>query len=160
MAKAFRGTVTVGIVGYYTNSDAMTEAYQRIAEAMRTKFTSGSGDDQADLLYVDPGKELAETSQSYELDALASDKWGDTVSFSKVRFIIIESLTLTTAKTLAISGDFNAAGVIPAIVYPGSVVAVVVPVDGLPVASGSTDTLTIDAGADTISYNLIIGGND
>ena len=114
MAKTFRGTFMAGLVGYYTKSNAMAEAYQRIAEAIRKPFTSGSGDNQADLLYLDPGVSLASTSKSYELDALASDVWGDTITFSKIRFIIIQNLTLTTGKTLAIGGDFNTLGVIPA----------------------------------------------
>jgi len=160
MAKTFRGTFMAGLVGYYTNSDAMAEAYQRIAEAIRKPFTSGSGDNQAELLYLDPGRSLASTSKSYELDALASDVWGDTITFSKIRFIIIQSLTLTTGKTLSIGGDFNTLGVVPALVYPGSVVAIAAPVDGFPVAAGSTDTLTIDSGGNTVVYNLLIGGND
>lgn len=160
MAKTFRGTVMVGAVGYYTNSDALTEVYQRIAYGERKKFTSGSGDNQADRLFVVADAELAATLATHELDAL-TDKYGDTITLAKVRFVIIENLSTTTADILTIGGDFvSANGVLPTKVYPGSVVGVVMPIDGAPVTGGSSDTLTIDAGANTISYNLVIGGND
>lgn len=159
MAKTFRGTVMAGVVGYYTNSDALTEVYQRIAYAERKPFTSGSGDNQADRLFIDAGKTLTATPESYELDAL-TDIYGDTISLAKVRFIIIESLTLTSGYILTLSGDWVTGTGMATGVYPGGVSMLVAPVDGIPVTGGSVDTLTLSPGANQVKYNLIIGGND
>lgn len=163
MPKTFRGTFMVGLTGYYTNDVAgvLAESYQRIPYAVRKAFTSGSGDNQCDLVYLDPEKELASTSQSYELDALASDGWGDTITLSKIRFIIIESLTLTSGFDLTIGGDFvSDSGALPLVVTPGGIAVGLWPVDGITVTNGSRDTLTIDSVDKTIKYDLIIGGND
>ena len=160
MAKTFRGTAMVGLVGYYTNSNALTEVYQRIAYGERKKFATGDGDNKADRLIVVAGVELAATSATHELDAIV-DVFGDTISLTVVRFVIIENLTTTTAKILTIGGDFvSAHGCLPLKLAPGSVFGLAAPIDGWAVTNGSSDTLTIDAGADTISYNLVIGGSD
>lgn len=159
MAKTFRNTVAWGLVGYYTNSDAVTEAYQRLNHVKRALFTSGSGDNQTDRLFVDPERTLSAAPTSYELDAL-TDHWGDVVSLAKVRFIVIESLTLTSGFTLAISGDFATERGMPSIIYPGGSGLMTAPVDGMVVTPDGSDTLTIDPGANEVKYNLFIGGNE
>lgn len=159
MAKTFRGTAMAGLVGWYANSDTVAENVQRILYGERKKFTSGSGDNQADRLIVDAGRELAAATRSYELDAIA-DVWGDTISLAKVRLLIIEHLTLTSGYDLTLSGDWVSSNGIQTTVTPGGVLQVISPVDGVPVTSDTADTLTLDPGANTISVNVIILGND
>lgn len=131
------------------------------------KYTSGTTDNKQDLVWSDQ-RTLAATSEQLDLlGTLTAAIGGATISFVEVRGICIVNRSTTAAENLlaggganpAFAGLFGATGDIISIPASG-IFLWTAPLDGgglVPVA-GTGDMLTIDAGSDTITYDIVIWG--
>lgn len=133
-------------------------------------WTNGTGSGAADRI-VAIGGTLVSTTQQIDLSGSLTDIYGASVSFVEARALIIRNTSEAAAKVLklggganpAYSGLFAASGdivIIPAVGPTGLPWIWSAGYDGggLAVTGGTGDILTLDSGAQTVTFEgLIIG---
>lgn len=133
---------------------------------MLLSMVSGTSDSQSDTVWSDT-RTLTATSE--ELDLAGSlpaplDPSG-TVTFAEVTILAIRNKSTTSTEILAIGGAAanhfvnwvaNSSDIVN--IGPNGVMLLTSPIDGYAVTAGSADKLKIDAGADTITYDILIVG--
>lgn len=127
-------------------------------------LATGTGSNQADKMWYDT-RTLAATSEDLDLAGSLVDVFGNTVTFAKIKAIIIHNKSTTATENLAVGGAAanqfinwlaNASDIVN--VGPDGILFLWSPIDGYAVTAGSGDLLKIDAGSDTITYDIIIIG--
>lgn len=73
------------------------------------EMTNGTGSDQANKIYADTNTILAGARNTIDLAGSVSDVYGDTITFTKIKGIILKN-TSTTAAVLALGGGSDGAG--------------------------------------------------
>ncbi len=131
-------------------------------------LATGTGDDQADLVYHDRKTGLASAaSQNYDLSASLTDVFGDAVVMVNVKMIVIINRSAVqgtpTEAVLGVDGNLivsicGASTDIP--VGPGGLFVWASPLDGEAVTNDTADTITItnDDGADAAEFDIFIIG--
>lgn len=154
----------VAILGTQT-STASVDARpptQEINFAPSNIFSYGTGANQADNRW-EYTAELAAASVTWDLTGGVTDKFGNALTFTKVKSLIIHNTSSTVADNLTLTGDFfntnfTSAGTFSHVLGPGGIYAVSSPGVGLTVAVGSADAIKIDAGAKTVTYEISVLG--
>jgi hypothetical protein len=126
-------------------------------------YASGTSASQCDLVYSDQG---TATGAAVNIDlrgALASPVNGQTVIFAEVCFVGVFNRTSTSGYVLQVGGGATQiaifGGTTPeALLGPSSLFVWSNWVDGVTVGAGTTDMLTLDPGANTIAYDVLIIG--
>lgn len=129
------------------------------------ELTFGSSSGQANKAWHDQ-RTLSATSEELDLSGSLTDSFGDTVTLSKVKMLMIENKATTSGHNLVVGGaasngfatifgDSSDEIIIP----PGGILLLTSPVDGFTVTGGTGDLLKIDSGANNITYNIAIIGN-
>jgi len=131
-----------------------------------TDYATGTGDNQQDLIWSDT-RTAAASADTIDLAGSLAGAHGGTVTFVEVRGIYIKNKATAAASTLlvgagsnpAFSGLFGATGDIIKVPASGCFLWHA-PLDGggLAVTAGTGDILTIDPGAATVTYDVIIWG--
>lgn len=154
----------VALLGTQT-SDASVDATkptQVINFAPTNAFSHGTGANQADNRWEKTAS-LAATSVTWDLTGGVVDKFGNTLTFTKVKSLIIHNTSTTAGENLTLTGDFfdtnfTSAGTFSHVLGPLGIFPVSSPGVGLTVTSGSSDAVKIDAGASTITYEISVLG--
>ena len=128
------------------------------------EFTNGTTDGKIDKIWYDTSRVLAATSEEIDLAGSLTGPDGATVTFAKVRGILVINTSTTSGQTLKIGGA--AANAFPLFdnatdIYsldPDSCFFVTSKIDGKTVTAGTGDLLKIDAGAATITYHIAVLG--
>jgi len=123
-------------------------------------LTDGTAANQGNEVWIDQ-RTLAATSESLDLvDGTLSNAFGDGITLATLKKIWIRNRSTTTGEDLTISGDATPlAGTSPTItVEPGGDFLWSSPIDGKALAANTADTLTIDSGAATIIYDILVAG--
>lgn len=128
-------------------------------------LANGTGDDQADMIFHDQ-RTLAATSEDLDLaGGITNTLTGATMSFAKVKALLIKVVTTGTGKKLTVGGASATQFIGPLVdasdkaeVGPNGILFWWSPTDGWTVGAGTADLLKIDAGANTIVYDIIIIG--
>lgn len=128
-------------------------------------WTSGTGNNQCNAAFSDR-RTLTATAETLDLYGGLTDAFGNTLNFVKVRELWIQNRSETATEQLLLSGTFvtgallsgwvNDAVKIP--VGPGAQMRFSNPIDGWTVTDTTQDELKVDAGADTIIYDIVILG--
>ena len=127
-------------------------------------LAAGTGDNQVNLAWSDR-RSLAATSEDLDLSGGLTGAFGDTLTFSKVKVIVIRNNDDTDNLTVggAAANQF-ASWVADAsdkvVIAPEGYLVLVAPLDGYAVTAGTADLLKVDAGAATISYDIAVIGLD
>lgn len=137
-------------------------------------LTNGTGANQADLLYVVQSTLSASSSTNVDLAGSATDVFGSTITFARVKAIYFELTTATTATSVAIGGAssngfanwISSAGTFgtdqpKVVVRNGGVFLLVAPdATAYAVTAGTGDILklTNQDGSNVATYNLAIVG--
>lgn len=133
-----------------------------------TEFASGTGDYQFDRVWSDE-RTLTATSEDLDLaGVLTSQLDGSTVTFVEIGGIFIYNKATAAASRLSVGGASANQAYVGLFAANNDIVKVgalgsfqwVAPLDGggLTVTAGTGDTLKIDAGAATITYQIILLG--
>ncbi len=133
---------------------------------MKLSLTNGTGDSKSDRIWMKSAT-AAGASDTYDLDGGSDcvDAFGNGISFSKVRVLYIRNKSETTGEKLIISGDWFSTAVLggttPTLdIQPKGCLLLPALVDGYAITAVSADQLTINPGANTVSYDVIIIGED
>ncbi len=128
-------------------------------------LANGTGDNLADMIFHDQ-RTLTATSEELDLaGSLPNTLTGTAMTFAKVKGLIIKVVTTGTGKKLTIGGaaanawlGWFADASDKEDVDPNGIYMQWSPTDGKAVTAGTADKLKIDAGANTIVYDIIIIG--
>ena len=132
----------------------------------KTNMANGTGTSQSDLLFSDQRTITASSTEDIDLAGDLSDAFGNTMTFVKVKAIIITAATANTnnvtvspATSNGFNGPFNAAADLIAI-PPGGSFIVTAPVSGWTVTAATGDLLTIanSAAGTSVIYDIVIIG--
>lgn len=157
-------TVEAGITGQVTKAQDLGDAKADYASKQSTRYTLGSTSGMANQVFQDQ-RTLSATSEELDLSGVLMNKLGETITFTKIRSILIRNLATQTGRVLSVGGAAaNAlAGLFAATndiirIGPGGAFLIDSPVDGITVTGGTGDLLKIDAGSNTITYDITIVG--
>ncbi|MCI0351567.1 MAG: hypothetical protein L0Z53_19260 [Acidobacteriales bacterium] len=127
-------------------------------------LASGTGLDQCDLKFHDR-RTLSATTEELDLAGSLTDAFGQTITFAKVKGILIHNRNTTAGQTLIIGGA--AANAFPLFTDvtdkytlgpDGKFLAWEPSLAGKAVTAGTGDKLKLDAGANTVTYDIVIFG--
>ena len=133
---------------------------------INSALATGTGASQADLLFSDQRTLSASGTEDLDLAGSLTDPLGATLTFVKIKAIIIKAASGNTndvevkpATSNGFTGPFNDASdtlVIPA----GGMIALTAPVSGWAVTAGTGDLLTITNGSSgtSVTYDIILIG--
>jgi hypothetical protein len=154
----FNQTVTSGVVTTQTLPASIS---------LTTQYSNGTGAGAINLVYAKQIALVASTPQTLDLTSL-TDLSGATVSFARVRELIVQVVTATSAFNVtlgaAASNPFAAFWGTTGtdVVYAGSIRYFTDPTSvgaGVgAVTSGTSKSLKIDPGSNNVTINLIIAG--
>ena len=132
-----------------------------IGIANSNDYTTGSGANQVNAWYATT-RSAAAAADTIDLDADLADAFGTTLVFTSIKEIWIINRSTASGEDLTISGDamlaFVGNNAHQAKAAAGGMWHQSAPVDGFAISSPDQDVLSIDPGANTISYDLIIAG--
>lgn len=128
------------------------------------RLLDGTGSKQNDKQWHDR-RTLVATSEELDLAGSLTNVFGDTVTFAKIRAILIVNRSKVATEKLLIGGSaanafINWVASSTDIIHidAGGAFLLTSPIDGFAVTAGTGDKLKIDAGADTITYDIILLG--
>lgn len=134
--------------------------------AKTTQLATGTGSNQADLLFTDQRTLGASATEDLDLAGSLTDALGATLTFVKVKAIMISAantntnnVEVTPAAANGFLGPFaDASDQLD--ISPGGRVYLEAPVSGWDVTAGTGDILTItnSAGSTGVTYDVIIVG--
>lgn len=162
------GTVQL-VTGFnQTNSSGLVTTQTLPASiSLTTQYANGTGAGQVNLIYAKQIALVASTPQTLDLTTL-TDLSGATVSFARVRELVIQVVTATSAFNVTVGAatsnpwapfwgttgtDVVFAGSIRYFTDPTSVGAGVGAV-----TSGTSKSLKLDPGSNNVTLNLLIAG--
>jgi len=129
-------------------------------------YTTGTTDNKQDRVWSD-SRSLVATSEQLDLRGVLQSALGGNLDFIEVRGILIKNKATAAASVLLVGGGANPAfaGLFAA---TGDIIKVpasgcllwFAPLDGggLATTGGTADMLTIDSGAATIAYDIVVWG--
>ena len=127
-------------------------------------MATGTATDQSDVLWHDQ-RSLAATSETIDLAGTLTNAFGETVTIADLRCLVIKNNNTTAGHDLTIGGA--AASAVSSIfgsttdtitVQADGALLLWAPKDGYAVTSATADLIKIDAGAATVSYDIIMIG--
>jgi len=164
MATSLAITLSAGITWTFTNALDLTTTSDGTTLDLGDTLANGTGVNQADVMWHD-SRLLSATSEELDLAGSLTNAFGTTVTFAKIKTIIIKNTSTTTTQILAVGGAAatqfsNWVAHVSDIVNigPDGVLILHSPIDGYAVGAGATDKLKIDAGAVNITYKIVLIG--
>jgi len=129
-----------------------------------TDYADGTASDQCDVVWQDQ-RTLNATSEDLDMAGSLTDSRGNTVTFADVKVIAIENTNTTAGQDLTF-GPATANGVSTIFgattesitIRAGGTLVLDAPKDGYAITTGTADLVEIDAGANTVTYNIILMG--
>ena len=164
MAKTLATTLTIALGADYRNALDLNTVRDSLAYNIAKSLATGTAANQADRSWHDT-RTLTGTSEELDLAGVLTDGFGATLTFVKIKAIVIQNKNTTAAANLAIGGAAangfinwvaNATDIVN--IGPGGVLVLYSPVDGYGVTAATGDLLKINSGAATISYDIAIIG--
>ncbi len=141
--------------GKFVKNPAQTKAAETIDIDASQTYTHGTAANQANQPWGSAGVELAAAPGNIDLSGVIVDAFGTTIAFSKIKELWIFNTSIVSGENLTLTGNWGNAvfgGTFLHIVPPSGHYHVSSPIDGYAVTATSADIITIDPGADTITY--------
>ena len=152
--------VIASIIGSLKKATDNTTPTDPVSISPRRRFTYGTGTDQINE-GVHDRRSLAATSENLDLQATLANAFGDNPVFTKIRAILFHNRETTSGYDLTLTGNFMqrfAGGTPQHTVPPGGVYLITSPIDGWTVTNTTYDTITVNSGANTVAYDVVILG--
>ena len=164
MAKTLATTIRFQIACDYVNGLDLSNVTDKLDQDWGFSLTTGTGDDKADLLFHDT-RSLTATSEDLDIVGTLTDAFGDTLSMVVVKGLMVKNNNTTNGEDLLVGGA-AANGFISWVgdatdkvrIRADGIMALFAPQDGYAATAGTADALKVDAGANTVSYSIILIG--
>lgn len=129
-------------------------------------LTSGTGANQADLVFADSRTLAASANETLDLYGSLKDPFGSTLNFARIKAILIEARAANTNNVVignAVANPFLGplGGTTPTVTLPpGGVLLLVAPASGWTVADATNDSLKIanSGGTTGVTYDIVVIG--
>jgi hypothetical protein len=128
-------------------------------------LTDGSGASQANKIWRRTAESLVATTVDYDLAGVLTDVFGTVLTFTKLKGLMIRNNNTTSGHVLIVGGATNPVPLFSDAsdkhpIAPGGSLILFGPLaDGIcAVTAGTGDKLRLDAGANTISYDIVLIG--
>lgn len=162
-----RLTISASVVGSLSGDNDLASVNAAINKVKALNLKTGSGLNQANLMFADRRTLAASASEELDLSGVLLDVFGVPLSFAKVKAIYIvadeantNDVVLGGAAANAFFGPFGAA-THKLNVPPGGVALLAAPgANGWPVTPGTADILKVanSAAGTPVSYEIVIVG--
>lgn len=163
MATTLTATTSSDVSGQYKSSGKLTTATDTLAIGSKSHtYLDGSGNNQANTIWSNQSAPAA-TPDTIDLTGGITDIFGTALTLTRVKYLEIRNQSTTSGDDLTIAGNFIAASVLngtaPSVNLPaGGKFIVEAPIGGFAVTVLTADTISVDPGAKTITYDIIIVG--
>lgn len=152
----------LNFTGVFTKALDLTTPTEAIAINKSQSLTNGTGSGQANQVFTDQ-RTVSAASENLDLAGGLTDAFGDTITFTGIKMLMVKNLSTTAGQDLTLSGNFLdddmlGGGSSTVILGPGGIFFISSPVDGFDVTAGTGDILTVDPAANTISYDIVLLG--
>ena len=151
-----------------TLSDALdlSTATDPLSYTLRTTLASGTGANQADMLWHDTRTLAASATENLDLAGVLVNGLGDTQTFARVKLIMVTAATANTNNVNVIREGTNGVPIFLALadgvaVRPGGAFLLSAPdatAYAVTAATGDLLTFTNSAGSTSVTYSVIIIG--
>lgn len=139
------------------SNDLGTSTLPHILSLVKT-YTSGVAINKFDTVYSAQDTATAAAATYDVIGGLTSVLTGAAINFVELNGIIVKNLSTTAADTLTIGGGANSVIDAQQPLGPGGIFVWLDPIDGITPVAATGDILSIDPGAKTISFQLILLG--
>ena len=163
---ALTATLSAGISAVQTGTNDLGTVSANLSLAFTKALTSGTGANQADLIFADTRTVNASSSEDLDLAGVLTDPFGATITMAEVVAILITAASGNTNDVVI--GDATApvplfGGTNPTIsIGPGGVFMAATPDAGglFTVGAGSTDDLKIanSSSGSSVTYSIVVIG--
>lgn len=166
MATTYTATLKLQANSDFTNPGDLSNVTDRLRETIEQEFANGTGANQANNTFHDTRTLTTGASEDLDLAGVLTNPFGATLTFTKIKAIIIHAAEANTTN-LTISRPnanglplFAAANDALAALKPGGLFVFTDPSSaGLAVTGGTGDLITItNAAGASASYDVIIIG--
>lgn len=163
-ADTLTSRASVAVQAVFNKSNALSSPKDVLSKTIQKEFANGTSSGQCDKVFRDQRTLTTGASENIDLAGTLTDPFGATVTFAKVKVIIIENLS--TTQTLTVGGaasnqviNWVGAATDTIKIPPGGFFALAAPAAGFAVTADTGDLLKIlnSAGASCI-YNIVILG--
>lgn len=163
---ALTSSLQVSIISDHSATVGLSTTKDAVGYSVNKTFSNGSGTTQvADLVYHASRTLSSAATENLDLAGSLTDAFGTTLTFVRVKSILIENTS--ASMTLTLGGDANSVPFFdPATstvsIPPSGAVALVAPLAGWPVAAGTGDILkmTNSTGTATTYKIWVVGGSN
>lgn len=166
MAKTFTGSFKVSATGTLVNSSDLTSDSSSLNYSKSYLISNGTAADQANMIWTDTRTISASGSDDLDLAGVLSDSYGGTITFTKIKGIIVSAAAANTNLVL-VGGNTN--GLVNWVadktdiikVRPGGVFAIYSnDSTGYAVTGTTADILTIanSSSGTSVTYDIVIIG--
>jgi len=165
MATNLSATLNLVLGATFTNALDNTTTKDALSLDLTDTLANGTGTDQANQIWHDR-RTLAATSENLDVAGGLTDPFGATVTFTAIKCILIHNRETTAGYDLTIGGGTNALvnwvadSSDKVVIGPNAVFLLWHPGAGYAVTAGTGDILKIDAGANTVTYDIVLIGTD
>ncbi len=164
---ALTGEVIFKVNGTYTSSKDLSTVTDPFALSNNIAISSGTGANQADLLFHDQRTIAASSNEDLDLAGGLTDSFGATLTFVKIKTIYVSAASANTNSVVvggAASNQFinwvgDATDKIN--ILPGGAFMICAPsAAGYAVTAGSGDLLRVanSSSGTTVTYNIVVEG--
>jgi hypothetical protein len=153
-------TAAIRIFGDFEARTDLTDAIEAIDIALSKRVLNGTGSDQANEFYSDERTLIATSANFNFVDGSLVNAFGDILTLSKIKGLLIVNESTTIREDLTVSGDIltDFGSITNLTLTPGAFFLWTAPLDGHDVATPGSDVLTIDSGSDTITFKIVVWG--
>ena len=166
MAKTLTANVALDVLANYVDSADLNTMRGVLSLKVTDSLANGTAANQANLVWYDT-RTLAATSEQIDLAGGEREAFADVATFTNIRTLLIRNKQTTTGLTLTIGGGTtnpistifgSTATNCTETIGPDGWTHKHNPVDGFAVTGGSADTLKLDAGTNTVVFDIIVIG--
>jgi hypothetical protein len=162
MAETFSGNIKFSLSGTFASDNDLSTVQQAINYAKAFNLTSGTGADQANMIFMDQ-RTIGGSADDLDLYGGLTNSFGTTINFSVVKGIIVYAASGNSGN-VTLGGDGSAVvnwvgdASDTVVVKPGGLFALVDPsAGGYAVTNSSADVLQV-AGTENDIYDIILLG--
>lgn len=170
MARTLTGNLDVTTSWTYKNSSDIADTKEvKQLKILQQKWSDGTGPNQTNIIYrARRTVTLSTTTDDIDLAGVLTDIFGNTISFTHIKEIVILNRATVSGEDLLIGGaaanawsqPFNGSTTAQDDCWAGGIWVRSAPLSGIAVTGGSSDTLRIthNGSADDIDYDIVIKG--
>lgn len=165
MSTTIAGSLRVQFASTWTNTLDLSAPVDTVSQIVNQAFTNGTAADQAQVVWHDERTLTTGANEDLDLAGVLSSAFG-VVTFTNVKYLVVQVTTTTTGYTLELGGKGSNAWVGALkdtsdilTLQAGSVLALSAPVDGYTVTAGTGDLLKVNnPSAGSVTYRIWIVG--